>query len=175
MILPIIHYPHPVLKVAALPIERVDDRIRQLASDMLETMKNADGVGLAAPQVAESLRMIAVCWPKPDGKPGDPRVLVNPKLTLSKEKVCEREGCLSFPKLYAEVRRSRRVTLHSEDLDGNKIIEEVEGYGARVLQHEMDHLDGALFIDRMGPAAKFSLREGLVALEQEASNPKVEE
>lgn len=150
MILDIVTYPDPRLKQACEPVQGITEEIRQLAADMLETMYAAPGVGLAAPQVGHNIRML-VMDPAGKDEAKQPRVLINPQLILSGEDVLsEQEGCLSVPLNYrADVIRKSRVTLKATDLDGNLIEEDLEGFPAIVIQHEVDHLDGVLFIDRI--------------------------
>ncbi len=150
MLLDIVTYPDPRLKERCVPVEAITDEIRRLAADMTETMYAAPGVGLAAPQVGRSLRLLVM---DPGVQEGErrPRVLVNPVLEpLGEVIVSEQEGCLSVPLTYrADVPRWSRVRLRATDLDGTPIDEELEGFAAVVVQHEVDHLDGTLFIDRM--------------------------
>lgn len=150
MLLDIVTYPDPRLKERCAPVEAITDEIRRLAADMTETMYAAPGVGLAAPQVGRSLRLLVM---DPGVQEGErrPRVLVNPVLEpLGEVIVSEQEGCLSVPLNYrADVPRWSRVRLRATDLDGAAIDEELEGFAAVVVQHEVDHLDGTLFIDRM--------------------------
>ena len=151
MILDIVTYPTPSLAEKSLPVTEVTEEIRQLAADMTETMYDAPGVGIAAPQVGRNIRMVVVDphWNKET--PRAPRVLVNPVLTLLGEKVVsEQEGCLSVPLNYrADVKRAERIRLQATDLDGAVIDEELEGFEAFCLQHECDHLDGVLYVDKM--------------------------
>lgn len=150
MILDIVTYPDPRLKQPCEPVMEVTDEIRKLAADMLETMYAAPGVGLAAPQVGRNIRMLVM---DPSGKDEEkqPRVLINPVLELSGEDVVsEQEGCLSVPLNYrADVPRKSRVLLRATDLDGNSIEEDLTDFPAIVIQHEADHLDGILFIDKI--------------------------
>ena len=150
MILDIVTYPDPRLKEVCEPVAEVTDDIRQLAADMLETMYAAPGVGLAAPQVGRNIRML-VMDPAMKDEEKQPRVLINPVLTLSGEEVLsEQEGCLSVPMNYrADVKRMSNVHLHASDLDGNIIDEYLDEFPAIIIQHEYDHLDGILFIDRI--------------------------
>lgn len=150
MILDIVTYPDPRLKEVCRPVEAVTDEIRRLAADMLETMYKAPGVGLAAPQVGRNIRLL-VMDPSARDEEKRPRVLVNPVLTLSGEEVVsDQEGCLSVPMNYrADVRRMSRAHLRAQDLDGHAIDEDLEGFDAIVAQHECDHLDGVLFIDKI--------------------------
>ncbi|HEY8483411.1 MAG TPA: peptide deformylase [Longimicrobiales bacterium] len=139
----------PVLRQKAEPVVEVDDEVRRLIADMFETMYDADGVGLAAPQVGVSLRVIVVD-PRDESVP--PFALVNPEIVERAEEV-ERgeEGCLSIPGLREIVERSARVVVEGLDRDGLPRRIEAEGLVARILQHEIDHLDGILFIDRLSP------------------------
>ena len=150
MILDIVTYPDPRLKKVCKPITEVTDEIRQLAADMLETMYAVPGVGLAAPQVGRNIRML-VMDPAMKDEEKQPRVLINPELTLSGEEVIsEQEGCLSVPMNYrADVKRMSKAHLSATDLDGNVIEEDLEDFAAIVMQHEYDHLDGILFIDKV--------------------------
>ncbi|MBQ3060014.1 MAG: peptide deformylase [Desulfovibrio sp.] len=150
MILNIITYPDPSLKEACEPVKEINEDIRQLAADMLETMYAAPGVGLAAPQVGRNIRML-VMDPAGKDEPRQPRVLINPQIELSGEEVCsEKEGCLSVPMGYrANVMRKKQVRLRATDLEGNDIDEMLDGFPAIVIQHEYDHLEGVLFIDRI--------------------------
>lgn len=150
MILDIVTYPDPRLQQKCEPVGEVTEEIRRLAADMLETMYAAPGVGLAAPQVGRNIRML-VMDPSANEEEKRPRVLVNPELTLSGEDLLsEQEGCLSVPLNYrADVLRKSHVLLRARDLDGNLIEEEFTDFPAIVIQHEADHLDGILFIDRI--------------------------
>ena len=139
-----------VLEKICRPVEKIDKRTKDLVGDMLETMYAAPGVGLAAPQVGRNIRMLVM---DPAGKDEDkqPRVLINPVLELSGEDVVsEQEGCLSVPLNYrADVPRKSRVLLKATDLDGNGIEEDLTDFPAIIIQHEADHLDGILFIDKI--------------------------
>lgn len=150
MLLDIVTYPDPRLKERCAPVEEITDEIRQLAADMTETMYAAPGVGLAAPQVGRSLRLLVMDPGVQEGE-RNPRVLINPQLEpLGEVIVSEQEGCLSVPLGYrADVPRFSKVRLRARGLDGTPIDEELEGFPAVVLQHEVDHLDGTLFIDRV--------------------------
>lgn len=152
MKLEIVAYPDPRLKEICVPVEEVTDEIRALAADMIETMYAAPGVGLAAPQVGRSIRMLVMDPHQGESGERNPRVLINPVLELLGDPVdSAKEGCLSVPMDYrATVSRSSRVRLRARDLDGGEIDEELEGFPAIVVQHECDHLEGVLFIDRIG-------------------------
>ena len=150
MLLDSVTYPDPRLKEVCAPIQEITEDIRRLAADMLETMYAAPGVGLAAPQVGRNIRMLVMDPSVQDGEK-NPRVLINPVLALSGEEVrSEAEGCLSVPMNYrADVKRMSKVHLTATDLDGKRIEEDLEDFPAIVLQHEYDHLDGILFIDKI--------------------------
>jgi len=146
-ILPIVVAPAPVLKAKAKPVGTVDDEIRQLMDDMLETMYDAPGIGLAAPQVGVSKRVIVLDVAGKDEPPA-PLCLADPEVVWeSEELVCYEEGCLSVPKQYAEVERPAVVKVRFLDRDGQRREIEAEGLLATCVQHEIDHLDGILFID----------------------------
>ncbi len=163
-ILPIRNYPDPVLRETAKPVTVIDADLRTLAQDMIETMKDANGIGLAAPQVGVSLRMVVVDF---DPENGDPRVLVNPVITRrSGRKQLGEEGCLSFPGLRSRVKRTPSLIVEAQGLDGKMAAHEAEGLAARAVQHELDHLDGFLFVDKVGPSDKQSLQKDLEELEE---------
>ena len=132
----------PVLRQKAVPVAVIDDRMRQLAADMLETMYNAPGVGLAAPQVGAAIRLIVV----DDGS--GPHTLFNPRVVSRRGEVCEEEGCLSVPGMVGRVRRAAQVEVEAYDRAGRAILVRGDDLLAIILQHETDHLDGVLFIDK---------------------------
>ena len=143
-IMKIVIYPNPILRKKAKEIKEITPEICELAKRMTQIMIKEDGVGLAAPQVGISKRMIIV-----QGEKG-PEVFLNPKIIFkSKEKELAEEGCLSLPGLFLEVKRSRRVKVEYTDLEGERYVLSVEGIVARIFQHEIDHLNGILFIDRI--------------------------
>ena len=149
-ILEVLQFPDPRLRRKSEPIDEVTDEIRRLAEDMLETMYDEPGIGLAAPQVGHAIRLIVVDtdWTE-EGSDRKPTVLVNPEIHQCEGNLVWNEGCLSVPDFTADVERAERVVLHACDLDGNAVVEEVEGLRAVCFQHEIDHLDGNLFIDRL--------------------------
>jgi len=160
--LDIIIAPDPVLKRKTLAVGRVDDRIRQLMDDMLETMYAAPGIGLAAPQVGESLRVFVTC-----ALYGEPeRAFINPRIELSGAIVGDDEGCLSLPEIRAEIMRPPVARITALDIEGNEFTLEREGIWARVWQHEYDHLEGVMIIDRMRPLDKLANRRALRDLER---------
>jgi peptide deformylase len=159
-ILPIRLFPDPVLRERAHEVDQITDTHRRLARDMLETMRDAPGVGLAAPQVGVLERIFV--WEVGD----ESGVIVNPRIvSRAKEFLEEEEGCLSLPGLAYDVVRDARVRVEGLDLDGNGIVLEGEELLARVCQHEIDHLDGVLFIDRLTPSLR---REALAQLRDQA-------
>ena len=148
----VVLYPDPILLRPALPLDAITDKVRAKAEQMREVMHLEQGVGLAAPQVGWGVRLLLASH---DGEPESTSVLVNPEIvTRSGGTEWGEEGCLSFPGIYGEVLRHRQVALTALDLDGNEISFEAEGFHARVLQHELDHLDGMVFISKMRPASK---------------------
>ncbi len=146
---PILTVPDPVLKEVSKPVEKVDDELRTLMDDMLETMYDAPGIGLAAVQVGVPVRVIVMDLAGQDEDP-QPRYFVNPEIL---EKVEETqpydEGCLSVPDVYETIDRPARVKLKYLNYDGEEVIEWAEGLYATCIQHEMDHLEGTLFIDHL--------------------------
>jgi peptide deformylase len=148
-LLPILIAPDPRLKVKATPVERVDDKIRRLMDDMLETMYVAPGIGLAAPQVGVALRIVVVDVTH-EGETRRPLRMVNPELLwVSDEDATYEEGCLSLPEQYADVVRPARIRVRYQDHQGEIRDKEADGLLATVIQHEMDHLDGVLFVDHL--------------------------
>jgi peptide deformylase len=182
MILPILQYGDPILRAQGKPIDEIDDRIRELAANMIETMHAAHGVGLAAQQIGEALQLtvldISAVEDRPstlklDGKDADPNsamplVLINPEIALHGETEIGVEGCLSFPEITGDIERAHSVTLRAQNLEGITIQFEAGGFLARAIQHEGDHLNGILFIDRMRSAAKAALSSRLRRMQKEA-------
>lgn len=157
-LLQIRHYPDPVLKLKAEPVTTFDGPLRRLAEDMLETMYSAPGVGLAAPQVGVSQRLIVLdCSPKDAGQ--NPLIAVNPEIVTREGECCEEEGCLSVPEYYAKVVRSEKVRIRFQDVNGIAHDLEAEGLWAICFQHEIDHLDGILFVDRLSPLKRSLFRK----------------
>lgn len=177
----IVRYGDPVLRAKGKRIEKVDDEIRALAADMIETMNAANGVGLAAQQIGHALQLTVVDVSAVEDRPStlrlngeekDPRtsmplVLINPTVELHPETTISLEGCLSFPEITADIERAESVVAHAKTLEGEEITIEASGLLARALQHEVDHLNGVLFIDRMNSAAKAALGSRLKRLQKE--------
>ena len=148
--LKVYEYPHPILRQKAQKVEKVDDELRKLLDDMLETMYEEVGVGLAAPQVGVSKRMLVIDYERDEKHPGNPIYMINPEIIWkSEEKVCGEEGCLSVPGQRAEVERFAKIKVRYVDYHGKQQEVLAEDFFAIVIQHEMDHLDGILYIDRI--------------------------
>ena len=143
-------YGDPVLRRRANPVDAVTAEIRRLAGDMVDTMYDEVGIGLAAPQVGVSVRLMVVG----DEEGRGAQVLVNPAITAQGGTVTAEEGCLSLPGIFAQVTRSEWVTLEAQDLEGKPVAITARGLRSRVFQHEIDHLDGVLFIDRLEPVLR---------------------
>ncbi|HZC38706.1 MAG TPA: peptide deformylase [Sphingomicrobium sp.] len=171
-LLPIVEVPDPRLRQISSPVEKVDAEVRALVADMFETMYAAPGIGLAAIQVGVAKRILVIDLQEPleeDGEPvRDPRVFINPEiLEHSDQEVPYTEGCLSVPDQYAEVDRPDRIRARWLDLDGKVREEEIEGLLATCLQHEMDHLEGVLFIDHLSRLKREMILKKLTKLRKE--------
>lgn len=163
-ILPILRFPDPCLRRPALPVARIDDDIRQLAADMLDTMYAAPGRGLAGPQVGVLRRIFVVDVTWKEGTPS-PRVYVNPLiLDASDDLVTRIEGCLSIPGVDCPVARPAEVTLQWTDLSGAIVTERLRGIEATCVQHELDHLNGRLCIDLLGEVDRVAASAALTAM-----------
>ena len=160
-------YGDPVLRRKAESVVEIDDEIRELAADMIDTMYEAEGVGLAAPQIGLSIRIIVADAEHGEGG-GSPRVFVNPEILEKDGEWRFEEGCLSIPGIRADVVRPERIVLRFQDLDGQEHVEEMHEIWARILQHEIDHLEGKLFIDYLSQIKKTLIRKTLRELEYEA-------
>jgi peptide deformylase len=181
MKLSIRQYGDPALRAKGKRLDKVDNRVRELATDMIETMHAANGVGLAAQQIGEALQLTVLdisqvedqpSKMKLNGQDADPKsamplVLINPKIELRTETEMGTEGCLSFPEIRGEIERAKSIIVRAQSLDGDKIAIEASGFLARAIQHEVDHLNGILFIDRMSSAAKAALSSRLKRLQKE--------
>ena len=165
--LPIYTYPDPVLAKVAKPVEQFDQKLEKLVRDMLFTMYHAPGIGLAAPQVGESIRLFVVDIDfereevtRPDGSEGmefsnlRPMVFINPKFVKKSGETIGKEGCLSVPYVYEEITRAEKITIEYQGLKGEKLTMEADELLAICLQHENDHLDGVVLIDRLSPLKK---------------------
>ena len=173
-LLPILSYPDPRLRTIAEPIKTVDDDIKTLIQDMLETMYEAKGIGLAATQVDRHIQLIVMDL----SEDGDaPRVFINPKITpLVEDKKPYEEGCLSVPEVYDKVERPTKVRIEALDAEGNAFCEEVDGLLAVCIQHEMDHLNGVIFVDYLSrlkqTRARDKVRKVIKQREKEAVTVK---
>ena len=177
-------YGDPILRAKGKRIEEVDDKIRALAENMLETMHAANGIGLAAQQVGQALQLTVLDVSQVEDRPSTmtlngapiadlattmPLVLLNPSLQLSDETEIGSEGCLSFPEISADIERASWIEMEAETLAGERLRLGATGLLARALQHEVDHLNGILFIDRMSSAARASHGSRLKRLQKETA------
>ena len=181
MKLPILQYGDPILRAKGRRIEKIDERIRELTQNMIETMHAANGVGLAAQQVGEALQLTVLDVSQVEDRPStmklntedvDPKtamplVLINPELKLTGETEFATEACLSFPEITGGIERPKSVIARARTLDGSEIEIEASGLLGRAIQHEVDHLNGILFIDRMNSAAKAALSSRLKRMQKE--------
>ena len=181
MILRILQFGDPILRIKGKPIDEVDDRIRELAMNMIETMHDAHGVGLAAQQVGEPLQLTVLDVSQVEDRPStlklngaeaDPKtsmplVLINPEIELLGQSELGLEGCLSFPEITGQIERAQSVKVRAQTLEGEIVEIEADGLLARAIQHEHDHLHGILFIDRMSSAAKAALASRLKRLQKD--------
>ncbi len=171
-VLKVYEYPDPILKKKAEKVEKVDDELRRFMDDMLETMYSAVGVGLAAPQVGVSKRIVVIDISHEDEKI-EPYYLVNPEIIWkSEDKVCGEEGCLSVPEQRAEVERHASVKLRYLDYNGQQHEELIEDFLAIVVQHELDHLDGILYIDRISRLKRQILLKKLQKMRSDRQAPE---
>lgn len=168
--LQIIFWPDPRLLRTAKPVTTFDAQLRATADQMLYLMRQAKGVGLAAPQVGLNLRMFVM---SPTTLPEDDKVYINPVLSEAVDEQTDEEGCLSLPNIRAQIVRSQTLKMQAQDLDGNPFEETASGFIARIWQHETDHLNGRLIIDRMGLGDRLKFRRTLKELqaEYEAAHP----
>ena len=186
MILSILQYGDPILRAKGKQIEKIDDHIRELAANMIETMHAANGIGLAAQQVGEALQLAVLDVSQIEDRPSTlklngknvdpavsmPLVLINPEIELGCETEIGTEGCLSFPEINGQIERAESTTARAQNLEGDKIEIVATGLLARAIQHEADHLNGILFIDRMNSAAKAALSSRLKRLQKQTKRGK---
>jgi peptide deformylase len=165
------------LRQKAQPVEVVDDAVRALLHDMRETMMTAHGVGLAGPQVGEMRRVAVVHIPADYDEEGDPEInldLINPEIIRAGGQECALEGCLSFPDLVGEVPRYATVVVRARDAQGKEFRIKARGYLARALQHEIDHLDGVLFFDRMDDSSTLRYLEPVEAASEATAQSRAD-
>ena len=164
----ILIHPDPRLKKMCTPVEAVDDAVRRLAEDMFETMYDAPGVGLAAPQVGINSRLLVMDCSDRETEELRPLALINPQITwVSEDEVIYEEGCLSIPEVFEDVWRPKSVTVSWTDLDGNPAEETFEGLWATCVQHEVDHLNGRLFIDYLSAVKRTMITSKMKKLKKE--------
>jgi peptide deformylase len=165
-LLPILHYPDPRLTLVAKPVQAVDARLKGLVADMLETMYDANGIGLAATQVDVHERLIVIDVSEDRDQP---LVLVNPEIVwASDEKKVNDEGCLSVPGIYDGVERSTSVKVRAQDADGQERVIEADGLLAVCIQHEMDHLLGKVFVEYLSPLKRNRIKTKMMKARREA-------
>jgi peptide deformylase len=162
----ILKYPHPTLRHKAKPLQRVDAELKKIVAEMFELMYEQKGIGLAATQVDLPYRFFILNLENDPAKAPE-YVFLNPEISRRGKMVEADEGFLSFPDMYAPVKRSAKVVISAYDLNGQEINYQLEGLFARAVQHEYDHLEGVLFIDRLSPAARMDVQSALDDLERE--------
>ncbi|MBN2022002.1 MAG: peptide deformylase [Pirellulales bacterium] len=163
----IIKYPHPTLRHPSKPLRRVDAELRRWIAEMFEVMYSRKGLGLAANQVDLPYRLFVINLKANEDEKDEELVFINPVITKHAGMAEAEEGCLSFPEIYAPVRRPEKVTITAYNLSGDEMRYELTGLLARAVQHEVDHLDGVVFIDRLGETARLSVRDALIGLERQ--------
>lgn len=157
-VLDVLRFPDERLRTVAKPITEVNDEIKTLVEDMFETMKDENGIGLAATQVDRHVRLFILDVSE---NGDDPHVFINPEIVARDGKVIHEEGCLSVPYCYAKVERAETVTMKALDKNGNEFTKEAEGLMAICMQHELDHLDGKLFVDYLSPLKRERIKKKL--------------
>ncbi len=162
--LKIIHYPDPRLRMVSQPVTQFDENLKKLTEEMFHLMRDDQGVGLAAPQVGINLRLFVM---NHSGKPEDDVVVVNPELVDADGNALGEEGCLSLPRIRSNIDRATKITLKAQDLEGNHWEETATDFKARIWQHEFDHLNGVMIIDRMGFTARMGIRKKLKEMEED--------
>ncbi len=162
---PILTFPNPLLYRKSREVKEINGGLVQLVEEMLETMYQAPGIGLAAPQIGENLRLIVFDLSDPEAPQRRPQHLINPIITAWEGEEVGEEGCLSVPGVREKVKRHARVEVKGVDLEGRERVFEAQGLLARMFQHEIDHLDGILFIDRLGPIKRRRIKGMLLKKE----------
>lgn len=174
-VLPILTYPDPRLRTVASPVEDVNDDTKKLISDMIETMYDANGIGLAATQVDKHIQLIVMDLSE---ERNQPQVFINPEITVINDDTQPyQEGCLSVPNYYEEVDRAIKVKIEAIDESGNRFVKEAEGLLAICIQHEMDHLNGKLFVDYLSTLkqqrARDKVKKHLKSVQKQAKNSQI--
>jgi len=170
---PILIHPDPRLKKVCAPVPDLSDELRKLADDMLETMYDAPGIGLAAPQIGVMDRVVVLDCVKEEGEAPRPLVMFNPEVVASSDETSVyEEGCLSIPEQYAEVKRPKVVDVRWIDRDGNEQNETFDDLWATCVQHEIDHLNGKLFIDYLGPMKRQMITRKMQKLKREQAKAR---
>lgn len=150
MIYPIVKYPNPILRKKNVLVKHFDDELKTLIQNMFKTMLQADGIGLAAPQIGKNIRLFIVNTKDLLTDTDDFQVFINPVITFtSQETAIDEEGCLSIPKIYTPVKRHVSVIIKAQDVNGKEFVQKADKLLARIIQHEFDHLNGVLFIDKV--------------------------
>jgi peptide deformylase len=165
-LLRIVKYPHPALRHKSKPLRRVDSELQKIVREMFDLMYEQKGIGLAANQVDLPYRLFLINL-EGDPEKAEEHVFLNPVIEKRSGAAEAEEGCLSFPEIYAPVKRPEKVTVSAYNLSGQEIRMELNGLFARAIQHEYDHLDGVLFIDRLSPSGMLSVKQALSDLELE--------
>lgn len=168
----IILYPHPTLRHVAKPLRRVDAELHRLVREMFDLMYEAKGIGLAATQVDLPYRLFVLNLESDPQAKDLEQVFINPVITARKGMDEAEEGCLSLPGLYADVKRPERVSVNAYNLSGEEVSLDIDALFARAVQHEVDHLDGVLFIDRLSPTGELAARDKVHDLENEFFNSR---
>jgi peptide deformylase len=163
----IVKYPHPTLRHKSKPLKRVDRELKQIIGEMFELMYSNQGIGLASNQVNLPYRLFVMNVKGDPAEEGEARVFINPVITRKNGSAEAQEGCLSFPEIWAPVRRPEKIVVSAYGIDGQEFTYEMDGLYARAVQHEIDHLDGVVFIDRLSQANQLAVREDLDELIRE--------
>jgi len=173
-VLRIVTYPHPALKAESRPVRRIDEDLRAVVRRMFDRMYEAQGIGLAANQVALPFRFFILNLTSDRERPEDERVFINPEILKRESVVEDDEGCLSLPGLYGKVRRAKKIRARAFDLSGKLFEIDVDGLLSRAIQHEYDHLDGTLITDRFDPEVKVATAAKLREIETEFRKQQAE-
>ena len=163
----IIKYPHPTLRHKSKPLKRVDRELKQIIGEMFDLMYSHQGIGLAANQVDLPYRLFVINVKGDPAEEGEARVFINPVISRKTGSAEAQEGCLSFPEIWAPVRRPEKIVVSAYGIDGQEFTYEMDGLYARAVQHEIDHLDGIVFVDRLSEANRLAVKDDLEELVRE--------